>query len=103
MEELSLTKYFDGICLSSDAGVKKPSERFFNLLLEKYKLDKLSTVYIGNDYYSDILGARAAGLYTAYIRTYNEIPFDEAKKVASFATDNFKILKNKLIELAKES
>ena len=103
MEELSLTEYFDGICLSSDAGVKKPSERFFNLLLEKYSLDKSSTVYTGNDYFSDILGARAVGLYTAYIRTYNEIPFEEAKKIASFATDNFKILKGKLLSLAKEN
>lgn len=103
MEELSLTNYFDGICLSSDAGVKKPSERFFNLLLEKYKLDKRSTVYIGNDYYSDILGARAVGLFTAYIRTYNEVPFEEAKKASSFATDSFSILKEILLSLAKEN
>ena len=103
MDELSLTKYFDGIALSSDAGVKKPSERFFNLLFEKFGLDKGSTVYTGNDYYSDILGANAVGLYSAYIRTYNEAPLERVKKDASFIAEDFKTLKNKLIELAKES
>ena len=103
MEELSLTKYFDGICLSSDAGVKKPSLKFFNMLIEKFGLDRGSTVYTGNDYYSDVLGAKGAGLYSAYIRKYNEVPFEEAKKTADFATDDFKKLKEKLITLAKEN
>ena len=102
MEELSLTKYFDGICLSSDAGVKKPSERFFNLLLKKFGLEREDTVYTGNDYYSDVLGAKGVGLYSAYIRTYNEAPLDEVKRVADFVAEDFKTLKEKLITLAKE-
>lgn len=103
MEELSLTKYFDGICLSSDAGVKKPSERFFNLLLNKFGLERESTVYTGNDYFSDVLGAKGVGLYSAYIRTYNEIPLGEVKKVADFVAEDFKTLKLKLIALAEEN
>lgn len=102
MEELSLTRYFDGILLSSDAGVKKPSRRFFNKLLKDFKLDKEDTVYTGNDYYCDVLGAKAAGLYTAYIRTYSEAPLEEVKKSASFVAEDFKTLKDKLISLAEE-
>ena len=97
------TKYFDGILLSSDEGVKKPSERFFNLLFERFGLDGDSTVYTGNDYFSDVLGAKGVGLYSAYIRTYNEIPLEEVKKIASFVAEDFKTLKDKLISLAEES
>lgn len=103
LEELSLEKYFDGILLSSDAGVKKPSERFFNMLTEKYGLDKNSTVYTGNDFYADVSGAKSAGLYCAYIDTYGDIPLDKVAKYADFVTNDFKILKNKLFSLAEEN
>lgn len=102
LEEVNIAHYFDGILLSSDAGVKKPSERFFNMLLEKFGLDRSSTVYTGNDYYTDVLGANAAGLYSAYIRTYNEAPLGEVKRAASFAAEDFPALKQKLIALAEE-
>ena len=103
MEELGLTGYFDGILLSSNEGVKKPSERFFNILFERFGLDRKSTVYTGNDYYSDVLGAKAVGLYCAYIRTYNEAPLETVRKKADFVAEDFKTLKEKLVLLAKEN
>ena len=36
---LGLTRYFDGILLSSDAGVKKPDPAFYEMLLKQYHLD----------------------------------------------------------------
>ncbi len=69
LEELGLLPYFDGVELSSDFGWRKPSPLFFNHLIDKYGLVRDESVYIGNDYASDICGAERAGLQGVYIRT----------------------------------
>lgn len=102
LKETGLDGYFDGILLSSDAGVKKPSELIFNKLIYDYKLKKSETVYVGNDFYSDVLGAQSAGLYSVYIRTYSEAPIDVVRNVAGFVAEDYHTLKNKLISLAEE-
>ncbi|MBQ3375388.1 MAG: HAD family hydrolase [Erysipelotrichaceae bacterium] len=69
MERMSLKQYFDGICYSSDAGYRKPSERFFDRLFEQYGLNKDESIMIGNDLYSDIKAAHKYGLASVYIKT----------------------------------
>lgn len=66
---LGLTDYFDGIVLSSEQGVKKPSPVLFETLLETYGLNRRESIMIGNDRESDIEGARLAGLSSLYIHT----------------------------------
>lgn len=103
LEEVSLSKYFDGILLSSDAGVKKPSEKFFNKLIEKYSLERTQTVYTGNDFDADVVGSKSAGLYSAYIDTYGSTPIEKVARLADFITNDFVALKNKLFSLAEEN
>ena len=50
---LGLTKYFDGILLSSDAGVKKPDPAFFEMLLKQYHLNPSECLMTGNDDIAD--------------------------------------------------
>ncbi|MBQ8814491.1 MAG: HAD family hydrolase [Lachnospiraceae bacterium] len=69
LDKLGLVPYFDGILISSEEGVKKPSPLFFQRLLERYELDPASCVMIGNDEHSDIAGARAVGMDCLYIHT----------------------------------
>lgn len=66
---LKISKYFDGILLSSDYGVKKPELRFFEVLIEKYQLDPEESIMIGNDSVCDIAGAKRAGFDTYYIHS----------------------------------
>lgn len=67
MDMLGLTPYFDGIFISSDKGVKKPSPMFYNGLVEEFGLDKKECVMVGNDYKSDINGSKRAGIKSLYI------------------------------------
>ncbi len=67
MNMLGLTPYFDGIFISSDKEVRKPSLYYYNGLIEQFGLDKKESVMIGNDYDSDINGSKAAGLKSLYI------------------------------------
>ena len=69
MRMLGIYDGFDGILYSSDAGVKKPSAHFFDLLFQKYGLNKEESVMIGNEYRADILGAEEYGIKSVYIYT----------------------------------
>lgn len=69
MQQLGMKELFDGICYSSTAGYRKPSERFFDYLFDKYKLKKEESIMIGNDASSDIKGAADYGIDSIYIHT----------------------------------
>ena len=69
LKMLGLSEYFDGILISSEEGVKKPSKLFFDRLLERYGLDPETCLMVGNDENSDIEGAIRAGMDSLYIHT----------------------------------
>ena len=66
---LGLDKYFDGIFISSEVGVKKPGVEFYEKLLKTYGITPAKSIMIGNDIKADILGAKAVGLNTLYINS----------------------------------
>ena len=66
---LGLTRYFDGILLSSDAGVKKPDPAFYEMLLKQYHLDPAECLMTGNDDIADCHGAASAGIASRYVAT----------------------------------
>ncbi len=66
---LDIEKYFDGILISSDYGIKKPECGFFKILLKKYGLKPEESIMIGNDSICDIAGAKKAGIDTYYIHS----------------------------------
>lgn len=92
LKKLKICKYFDGIELSSDFGRKKPCTEFFTYALKKYGLDAKDCVYCGNDFCADVLGAKSAGLKTAYIKSDispAEDSLEEAEKVSDFAASDY--------------
>lgn len=77
LQMLGIARYFDGILISSDFGVKKPDRRFFEILLGKYQLNPRDCVMIGNDGISDIAGAAEVGLDTCYIHSNISPEYDK--------------------------
>lgn len=69
LHSCGLYDLFDGIVISSDIGVKKPSVEAFEIALKTFDIDKENSIYVGNDMRDDILGASRAGLRTLYIHT----------------------------------
>lgn len=57
-----LLEYFDTIILSDDIGVPKPSKTFFDRALEMSGADRTTTIMIGDNYNTDILGAINSGI-----------------------------------------
>jgi len=69
IELAGLADCFDGIYLSSDHGVKKPSPDFFRILLTEREIRPEQAVMIGNDGRCDIGGAKSVGLASVYLRS----------------------------------
>ncbi len=75
---LDLAGAFDGIVLSSDAGVRKPGPAIMRRLLDAYGLDPAECLMTGNDRRADVAVARSCGVDCLYLHTETSGPFDPA-------------------------
>ncbi|MGQ0571045.1 MAG: HAD family hydrolase [Armatimonadota bacterium] len=62
-----LAAHFAQVTVSADVGVRKPRREIFDAALAAMRLDAAETVYVGNDYIKDVMGARLAGLRAVWI------------------------------------
>jgi putative hydrolase of the HAD superfamily len=61
---VGLAQYFDPIIISGDYGYRKPDSRLFLAALEKLGVSAQEAVFVGNDAFRDIAGARQCGMKT---------------------------------------
>jgi len=66
LENSGLSKYFDKIITSEDAGVKKPNPIIFEYALNKAKATSKESIMIGDNWEADIMGAIENGLDAIY-------------------------------------
>jgi putative hydrolase of the HAD superfamily len=66
-DRLGLTRHFHCICDSHLERVEKPDPRFFRIALDRSGAAPESTMHVGDLYYVDVAGARAAGIQPTLI------------------------------------
>ncbi len=79
LHSLGLYHLFDGIIISSDIGVKKPSPDAFKIAFSRLNIAAEDSVYVGNDMRDDILGASSVGMRSVYIHTEQSGSYPDLK------------------------
>lgn len=99
LEECGLTELFDGILISSEAGVKKPSEKIFEMAFEGFGIEREDCVYVGNDLRDDVLGAHNAGLKCVYIETEQSGTYDFDLPAPDYVVSSHREMKELLLSM----
>ena len=74
IDRLEFKDQFKEIIISGELGHHKPSPEIFNENTKRTGTPPEETVYIGNDYRKDIVGAHNAGWKTVWVNRNNEKP-----------------------------
>lgn len=66
MRTVGIDSYFNPIIVSGDYGFRKPDRRLFEKALSGLRLSSPRVVFVGNDMYRDIHGAKRLGIKTVF-------------------------------------
>ncbi len=88
VEKFGLEHIFDSITTSDEAQYNKPHPRVFNIAFEKAKCRPEESMYVGDNYKRDILGAKALGMKAVLILRPTRITEIESKEVPDYIIEN---------------
>jgi putative hydrolase of the HAD superfamily len=74
MGDVGLESYLDVIVTAEDVGANKPAPPIFLAALERAGADASEAVYIGDQYETDVVGARGVGIKPILIDRYDLMP-----------------------------
>jgi putative hydrolase of the HAD superfamily len=64
LRAVGLADYFTSIIISGDYGYRKPDPRLFQSALTELQVSPGEAIFVGNDRFRDVLGARQVGMKT---------------------------------------
>jgi len=82
-EQLGLLQYFDFAYVAAEVDAWKPDPRIFDRALELTGSDPEHVIYVGDNYYADILGSQNAGLQPVLIDRDGVFPDAECAVIRS--------------------
>jgi 2-haloacid dehalogenase len=71
-ERFDFLKWFDGIVVSGEEKMKKPSAEFYRLILDRYHIDPANTIFI-DDSLRNIKGAEVAGIRSIHFHNAQQL------------------------------
>ncbi len=83
LDNLGIGKLFELVISGGELGIWKPDPKAFLAVLDIMKLQPSETIYIGDNYFADILGANAAGLPTMLVDPKGLFPEAECPVISS--------------------
>ena len=92
LDACGLRDYFDTIILSEDAGVNKPAKAYFDYALKVSGANRETTLMIGDNLQSDILGALNAGLDAMLFNRW-QVPPEDIPQEPTFIVETLSAIK----------
>lgn len=89
MRALGLDGYFDPIVISGDHGFRKPDQRLFERALDSIGVTAAEALFVGNDMYRDIYGARRLNVKTIFVKS-NQGRQSYSETEADYVAEEFK-------------
>lgn len=77
LEKNGLDEVLDEIVISSEVGMEKPDPGIFRLALEKANVTSNQSLYIGDNYYDDVIGCQKVGMHCLLINPYGNCGVEE--------------------------
>ncbi len=69
--------FMDAVVVSDEAGVEKPHAEIFHIALQALGVTADQAIYVGDNYYDDVVGAHGAGMETLLINPYGWLGIEE--------------------------
>ena len=64
-----IRKFFSFVLVSGDYGFRKPDCRLFDMASDKLSLHNEEIIFVGNDMYRDVYGAKRAGMKSVFFKS----------------------------------
>jgi putative hydrolase of the HAD superfamily len=80
LTDIGLARYLDAIFDSHVVGFEKPDPRFFAHALRESGATARSTAHVGDMYYQDVQGSRAAGVHSVLLDPYGDWKFEDCER-----------------------
>ncbi|KKO55566.1 HAD family hydrolase [Paenibacillus sp. DMB20] len=77
LAENGLDEELDEIIVSSEVGMEKPDLGIFRLALERGNVSPKQSLYIGDNYYDDVVGSQKVGMHCLLINPYGKYGVEE--------------------------
>lgn len=77
LEQHGLAEYFDPVIVSSEVGYEKPDQEIFQIALKKAGVTAEESIYIGDNYYDDVVGGRKVGMDVLLINRFGNLGVEE--------------------------
>jgi putative hydrolase of the HAD superfamily len=78
---LDLSKYFSFLIASCEVGYDKPHPEIFRIGLRKASVNPDETLYVGDSYEADVVGARGVGITPILVDRYNNSDSHDCIKI----------------------
>ncbi len=85
VEEVGIESYFDRVHSSAELGMEKPDPRVFRRVVGTLGASPARTVYVGNEYETDVVGSREAGLVPVLVDRFNHWPQADCVRIRGLA------------------
>ncbi len=81
LEGTGIITYLDHIIISSEVDIEKPDERIFNIALDQAGVAASDCLYVGDNFYDDVIGSRKVGMPSILINPFDQKGIEEVEGV----------------------